>query len=180
MICHPRITESSWIRISPLFNTMSTSTRKSTDRTGSGRTTRTSAAAAKLVKKPSSRESGSLAARTLGKVKQGSTAIMIRSLRDDYGITQNQMVRLSGYSPRSIASWAKGTSATKPASTKFTELTRLFSALAEMAESPKDVIHWLQEPNEAFDGSTPLQVIERGETDRIWRMIYFLRSGEPL
>lgn len=23
------------------------------------------------------------------------------------------------------------------------------------------------EPNEAFDGSTPLQVIERGETDRM-------------
>jgi hypothetical protein len=160
---------------------MSTSTRKSTDRTGSGRTTRTSAAAAKLVKNPSSRRgSGTLATRTLGQSKQGSTAFVIRSLRDDFGVTQNQMVRLSGYSPRSIASWAKGTSATKPASTKFTELSRLFSALAEMAESPKDVIHWLQEPNETFDGSTPLQVIERGETDRIWRMIYFLRSGEPL
>jgi hypothetical protein len=31
----------------------------------------------------------------------------------------------------------------------------------------------------AFDGSTPLQVIERGETDRIWRMIYELEFGEP-
>jgi len=29
------------------------------------------------------------------------------------------------------------------------------------------------------DGSTPLQVIERGETDRIWRMVYELESGEP-
>jgi len=27
--------------------------------------------------------------------------------------------------------------------------------------------------------STPLQVIERGETDRIWRMVYELESGEP-
>ena len=25
----------------------------------------------------------------------------------------------------------------------------------------------------------PLQVIERGETDRIWRMVYELDSGEP-
>jgi hypothetical protein len=33
--------------------------------------------------------------------------------------------------------------------------------------------------NPAFDGSTPLQVIERGETDRIWRMVYELESGEP-
>jgi len=38
---------------------------------------------------------------------------------------------------------------------------------------------WLKEPNPAFDGSTPVQVIERGETDRIWRMIYELQSGEP-
>jgi hypothetical protein len=41
------------------------------------------------------------------------------------------------------------------------------------------VTAWLETPNEAFDGSTPLQVIERGESDRLWRMIYFLRSGEP-
>ena len=30
-----------------------------------------------------------------------------------------------------------------------------------------------------LDGSTPLQVVERGETDRVWRMIYELESGEP-
>jgi hypothetical protein len=38
---------------------------------------------------------------------------------------------------------------------------------------------WLKEPNPAFDGSTPLQVIERGEIDRLWRMINELQSGEP-
>ena len=38
---------------------------------------------------------------------------------------------------------------------------------------------WLKEPNPAFDGSTPLQVIERGESDRIWRMISELESGAP-
>ena len=38
---------------------------------------------------------------------------------------------------------------------------------------------WLREPNAAFDGSTPLQVIERGEGDRLWRMIYEMESGQP-
>lgn len=109
-----------------------------------------------------------------------ATKGVIKTLREDYGVTQSLLVRLSGYSPRSIANWSRGTKATKPAATKFTELARLFNALAEMAESRTEVIEWLQEPNEAFDGSTPLQVIERGESDRIWRMIYFLRSGEPL
>ena len=35
------------------------------------------------------------------------------------------------------------------------------------------------QPNPAFDGSTPLQVVERGELDRIWRMLYDLESGQP-
>jgi len=38
---------------------------------------------------------------------------------------------------------------------------------------------WLMQPNPAFDGSTPLQVIKRGESDRFWRMIYALESGQP-
>jgi hypothetical protein len=37
----------------------------------------------------------------------------------------------------------------------------------------------VKEPNPAFDGSTPLQVVERGETDRIWWMLYELESREP-
>ena len=38
---------------------------------------------------------------------------------------------------------------------------------------------WLQAPNPAFAGLKPLEVVERGEIDRIWRMIYELESGEP-
>ena len=38
---------------------------------------------------------------------------------------------------------------------------------------------WLQIPNEAFDGLKPLEVIDRGEIDRLWSMIYDLRSGVP-
>ena len=43
----------------------------------------------------------------------------------------------------------------------------------------QDVGRWLKQPNPAFDGSTPLQVVERGEMDRIWRMLYDLESGQP-
>ncbi|MCC5805070.1 MAG: DUF2384 domain-containing protein [Opitutales bacterium] len=60
-----------------------------------------------------------------------------------------------------------------------TELARLIEALADVTQDRNEVTAWLQEPNEAFEGSTPLQVIERGESDRLWRMIYFLRSGDP-
>jgi hypothetical protein len=56
------------------------------------------------------------------------------------------------------------------------ELTRLRYALAQLIEE-HTVGEWLQRPNKQFDGSTPLQVIERGETDRLWRMIWQLREG---
>jgi hypothetical protein len=57
--------------------------------------------------------------------------------------------------------------------------SELLEALADLVETKAEVTGWLETPNEAFEGSTPLQVIERGESDRLWRMIYFLRSGEP-
>ena len=104
---------------------------------------------------------------------------VISRFQNDFGLTQPVVVRMTGYSPRSVASWSKGVKATEPARRKFTELVRLFDALADLMENPKEVAVWLQEPNSAFDGSTPLQVIERGETDRLWKMIYVLESGEP-
>ncbi len=104
---------------------------------------------------------------------------VITRFQKEFGLTQPVMVRLTGYSPRSVASWSKGVKATEPARRKFTELVRLFDALTDLMEDPKQVAEWLQEPNPAFDGSTPLQVIERGEADRLWRMVYALESGEP-
>lgn len=117
----------------------------------------------------------------LGVVKSGMLQpfAVISRFQKDYGLTQPVVVRMTGYSPRSVASWSKGVKATEPARRKFTELVRLFDALADLMENPKEVSEWLQEPNSAFDGSTPLQVIERGETDRLWRMIYTLESGDP-
>jgi len=117
----------------------------------------------------------------LGVVKSGMLQpfAVISRFQKDFGLTQPVVVRMTGYSPRSVASWSKGVKATEPARRKFTELVRLFDALADLMENPKEVAEWLQEPNSAFDGSTPLQVIERGEADRLWRMIYTLESGDP-
>lgn len=38
---------------------------------------------------------------------------------------------------------------------------------------------WLETLSEAFSWMKPIEVIERGEVDRIWRMIHELESGEP-
>jgi hypothetical protein len=44
---------------------------------------------------------------------------------------------------------------------------------------PESIASWLETPNPAFDGLTPLEVIERGQIDRIWRMVFELESGVP-
>ena len=57
------------------------------------------------------------------------------------------------------------------------EFERGLERLARMMK-PAQVQRWLRRPNAAFDDSTPLQVAERGELDRIGRLLYDLESGQ--
>jgi DNA-binding transcriptional regulator YiaG len=100
----------------------------------------------------------------------------VRTFCDSFGVTQDSFTRLTGFSPRAVAHWASGRTPSGSAQNRLTELTRLFDALSEMVNA-RAIGEWLKQPNPAFDGSTPLQVIERGETDRIWRMIWELQTG---
>lgn len=61
-------------------------------------------------------------------------------------------------------------------SRRLNELSRLTKALSGVIKK-ESLADWLQLPNKAFDGLKPLEVIERGESDRIWSMIFLLRSG---
>jgi hypothetical protein len=55
---------------------------------------------------------------------------------------------------------------------------RFLDALAGIVK-PDSIPRWLHQPNPAFDRLTPLQVIELGEMDRLWAMVYDLGSGQP-
>jgi hypothetical protein len=35
----------------------------------------------------------------------------------------------------------------------------------------------LEAPNPAFNGLKPLEVVERGEVERLWQMVFYLESG---
>jgi Protein of unknown function (DUF2384) len=52
------------------------------------------------------------------------------------------------------------------ATLEYSERVRLFDALAEVVPASQ-IGPWLDTPNPGFEGSTPLQVIERGESDRL-------------
>jgi hypothetical protein len=56
------------------------------------------------------------------------------------------------------------------------EIERFQARLAEVIE-PDAIPAWLDTPNDAFGGLKPLEVIERGEIDQLWNMIFYLESG---
>ena len=104
--------------------------------------------------------------------------ISVRTLTDRYGISYDTLTRMTGFSLRAVSNWSQGSKPSSSTARRLTEIQRLFAALEKLV-SPEAIGPWLKDPNPAFSGSTPLQVIERGETDRIWRMVYELESGEP-
>lgn len=108
----------------------------------------------------------------------GSSSAAVRDITDRFGVRRETLSRMTGFSPRAVAEWAKGKEPSAPAKKIFVEMDRLLDALARLMQ-PKEVGRWLKEPNPALDGSTPVQVIERGQMDRIWRMLYYAESGEP-
>ena len=91
---------------------------------------------------------------------------------------QAVFAKLLPVSVRSLATLESGATPTEVVARRLNELRRLTNALSEVIK--KEALgSWLQTPNEAFDGLKPVEVIDRGEIDRLWSMIYFLRSGVP-
>lgn len=77
---------------------------------------------------------------------------------------------------RNLASIESGKPPTANLSRQLQALRRIVDALCEVIQ--RDAIgRWLELPNDAFEGLKPVEVIERGEVDRIWQMIFYLKSG---
>jgi hypothetical protein len=60
----------------------------------------------------------------------------------------------------------------------YNEVYRLCEALSEVVD-PDSLGGWFVAPNDAFDGLKPIEVIDRGEIDRLWEMAFRLRSEMP-
>ncbi len=103
---------------------------------------------------------------------------LLKVYRDKFELPQPVLVRLTGFSPRSVAKWSQGETPSPKQEKALVEMDRLLDGLGRIME-PAEIGRWLKAPNPAFDGSTPMQVVERGELDRIWRMLYELESGQP-
>ncbi len=108
--------------------------------------------------------------------KPGRQAVAVHDVRSRLGFSQEELARVTGYSVRAVAGWEAGKKLSGAARQKVVETDRLRAALAEIMPAAA-VGEWMRTPNPAFEGQTPIQVIERGEADRIWRMIVQIDSG---
>ena len=89
------------------------------------------------------------------------------------------MSRLLGISARKMSSLESSYASPKSDTRRrLTEVDRLRQALCELM-TPADLAQWFDSSNPGFEGSTPLQLVERGEIDRLWQMIHAVRTGEP-
>jgi DNA-binding transcriptional regulator YiaG len=105
-------------------------------------------------------------------------ALSVALIRKELGINRKLFARLTGYSERAVAKWEAGERLSGASLQKMTEMRRLQTALATVMKA-RFVPQWLQTPNESFGGLKPLEVVERGEIDRIWHMVFELESGMP-
>lgn len=103
---------------------------------------------------------------------------LLQHYRRQFNMPQPIVVRLTGFSPRSVAKWSEGVLPSPKQEKALVEMDRLLDGLSRVMQ-PAEIGRWIKAPNPAFDGSTPLQLVERGELDRIWRMLYDLESGQP-
>ncbi len=102
----------------------------------------------------------------------------VNALRKALGINRKLFARLTGYSERAVAKWEAGEKLRGASLQKMIELRRLQEALATIMKA-EFVPEWLQVPNHSFGGLKPIEVVERGEIDRLWHMIFELESGMP-
>ena len=100
------------------------------------------------------------------------------AVRSRLGLSRDVFARLLPVSTRSLATIESGGEPSDAVRRRLTEVHRVIDALSHVMQE-EAIGAWLTTPNDAFDGLKPLEVIERGEVDRIWRMVYLLESGQP-
>ncbi len=112
--------------------------------------------------------------------KSISRAPSVASLRNSLGLTRKLFSRLTGYSERAIAEWESGKEQSDSSRQRLTEIHRLQQALAEVMPQ-EEIGTWLLWPNDVLGGFKPLEVIERGEIDRIWKLFFcYMHDSESV
>jgi len=117
--------------------------------------------------------------RTEAQMGQPNSARLVSDVRAGLGVTRELFARLTGFSVRAITGWEAGRPISEPGLRRVKEMERLRRALAEGMRE-EFIPQWLESPCEGLVGLKPVEVLERGETDRLWRVVLLIGSGMPI
>jgi hypothetical protein len=104
------------------------------------------------------------------------TTEQVSALAKEAGMNYDMLAKALSVSRRSISGWLSGQQPERINRVRINEFGRLVTELRSIVK-PEKLKAWWNQPVENFGGSTPLQVLERGEIDRLWRMIWEIREG---
>jgi hypothetical protein len=85
---------------------------------------------------------------------------------------------MTGFSVHAISGWEAGRPLSEDALRRIEEMKRLREALADGIR-PEYIPQWLDSPCEGLGGLKPVEALERGEIDRLWRTVLLIGSGMP-
>ena len=104
------------------------------------------------------------------------TVSHVQKLRTDLGLNTTQFARLVGASERSIRQWEEGDEPGEAHTRLLKQLERIY-VTAKKVMKPQAIGKWLESPVEGLAGLKPREAIERGEHDRVWRLLFAVESG---
>ncbi len=110
----------------------------------------------------------------LGLIQFGETSRL--ELRDRLQMKRAMFGRVVNVSERTIAKVESSATLVDKLQRPYNEIFRLFVALSEVVDSDSPG-KWFATPNDAFSGLKPVEVVERGEIDLLWEMVFRLRKS---
>lgn len=112
-------------------------------------------------------------------VRTKSSQPGVAELRALLQLTRPVFARLLGVSERTVADW-EHTTTPKSGSERAIKELRSVIAACERVMKPEYVGSWLVTANPSLSGFKPIELIERGETERVLRALFFVEAGIPL
>ena len=105
-----------------------------------------------------------------------TTLSPVRKLRTELGMSRAEFSRLLGASERAVASWERGEEPRQAHARLLHQVERIYRTATKVMK-PELVGTWFVTPLESLGNLKPLEAIERGEHDRVWRLLFAVESG---
>lgn len=111
-----------------------------------------------------------------GLVQDGRTQKL--ELRARLQMARPTFGKIVNVAERTIADVESGGDSINKLKRPYNEVYKLCDALSEVVD-PACLGEWFQTPNNSFDGLTPIELIEQGDIDQLWNMVFELQTGMP-